>query len=73
MRRFRLDWKNVAIGAVGTMALCVIPVNGDTLSSVIVGIRKKIGGRRKNPPTRNELAFDKFFICLFLYFNYIET
>ena len=44
MRRFRLDWKNIALGAVGTMALCVIPVIGDTLSSVIVGIRKKIGG-----------------------------
>ena len=44
MRRFKLDWKNVAIGAVGTMALCVIPIVGDTLSSFIVGIRKKIGG-----------------------------
>ena len=44
MRRFKLDWKNVVIGAVGTMALCVIPIVGDTLSSVIVGIRKKIGG-----------------------------
>ena len=44
MRRFRIDWKSVALGSVGTMALCVIPVIGDTLSSVIVGIRKKIGG-----------------------------
>ena len=44
MRRFNLDWNIVAIVAVGTMALCVIPVIGDTLSSVIVGIRKKIGG-----------------------------
>lgn len=44
MRRLRIDWKSVALGAVGTMALCVIPVVGDTLSSVIVGIRKRIGG-----------------------------
>lgn len=44
MRRFKFDWKNAAIGALGTVALCVIPVIGDTLSSVIVGIRKKIGG-----------------------------
>lgn len=44
MRRFKFDWKNAAIGAVGTMALCVIPIVGDTLSSIIVGIRKKIGG-----------------------------
>ena len=44
MRRFKFDWKNAAIGAVGAMALCVIPIIGDTLSSVIVGIRKKIGG-----------------------------
>ena len=44
MRRFKLDWKNVAIGAVGTIALCVIPGLGYPLSSVIVGISKKIGG-----------------------------
>lgn len=45
MRRFRIDWKSVALGAVGTVALCVIPVVGDSLSSVIVGIRNKIGGK----------------------------
>ena len=46
MRRIRIDWKSVALGSVGTIALCVIPVVGDTLSSVIVGIRKKIGGNK---------------------------
>ena len=44
MRRFRIDWKSVALGSVGTLALCVTPVVGDALSSLIVGIRKKIGG-----------------------------
>lgn len=46
MRRFRIDWKSLALGSVGTIALSVIPVVGDTLTSVIVGIRKKIGGNK---------------------------
>lgn len=44
MRKFKIDWKNVAIGAVGAVALCVVPVIGDTVSSFITSIRKKIGG-----------------------------
>ena len=44
MRKFKLDWKNVAIGAVGSVVLCVVPVIGDTVSSFITSIRQKIGG-----------------------------
>lgn len=45
MRRFKVDWKNIALGAGGMLVLSVIPVVGDTFSKVIVSIREKIGGK----------------------------
>ena len=44
MRKFKLDWKNIAIGAVGAVTLCVVPFIGDSVSNFIVSVRKKIGG-----------------------------
>lgn len=44
MRRFKLDWKNIAIGSLGTVVLSCVPVVGDTISSFIASIRKKVGG-----------------------------